>query len=291
MEKEKKLLNAIGDIDEKYIEEAKPEKVVRITSKRSWKPLGVMAAAAVIILGLGIFMKMNVNDQSAAMMAPAKGPDAASPEKSEEPSADTDSQEIFVGMAEAAQEKSDGVPGDVKHQIDGDNAPALKSQANSQEPLEGPAVSEEDKAVPDDNGLQSRTMIANPWKDSDTLSEAEADAGFTMVIPEAVNEFAPAVYRSIKDDMLEVIYCDKDSLEAFRIRKAPQSEADISGDYSSYEFEKDITVSDITAHIKGNGTDVFTVTWSKDEFNYAVVIDENQHFAETDIEKLISEIN
>lgn len=288
MEKEKKILNAIGDIDDKYIEEARPEKVVRITAKRSWKPLGVMAAAAVIIFGLGVFMKMNVNEQSAAMMAPAKAEGAASPEKTDGISADTGSEKTFTGMAEASQEKPEEAQGTPEYQITGEKEPALKSEADSDMPVEAAAGAEDSL---EENMIQSRTMIANPWKDSSSLSEAEADAGFEIVIPQAVNEYTPAIYRSIKGDMLEIIYCDAASQEAFRIRKAHQSDEDISGDYNRYEFEKDITSSDITVHIKGNGTDVFTATWSKDDFDFAVVIEENHHFTEEDMEKLISEIN
>lgn len=248
MEKEKKILNAIGDIDEKYIEEARPEKVVRLTPKRSRKPLGVIAAAAVIIFGLGVYMKMNIHEQSATIMAPAISDGAASQENSAELSEDSDI------------------------------------------PIEGTAGKTENDTVSEEKSIQSRTMIANPWKDSDSLSEAETDAGFKIVIPETLDEYTPSSYRSIKGDMLEIIYSDEESQEAFRIRKAPQSDEDISGDYNRYEFEKDLTVSDISVHIKRNDTDVFIATWAKDDFAYAVVVDENHHLTEDDISKLISEI-
>lgn len=279
MEKEKKLLNAIGDIDEKYIEEARPEKVVRISSKRSWKPLGIMAAAAVIILGLGIYMKMNVSEQAATMMAPVE--------------AEVADQKKSAGPVEAAQEKSAEKPEAENFRIQAGEDTDLKSLEN----IPAPAISgdaegaTEDKSAASENGVPSRAMIANPWIDSDSLAEAVLDAGFDMTAPEAVNSFMPKYYRSIKDDMLEIIYCDSEDKEAFRIRKARKSDEDISGDYNAYETEKDITASDITAHLKANGTDVFVATWSKDDFDYSVVVDENHHLTEEDMTRLITEIN
>ncbi|OON85864.1 hypothetical protein BXO88_10530 [Oribacterium sp. C9] len=286
MEKEKKLLKAIGDIDEKFIEEAKPEKVVRIAAKRSWKPLGIMAAAAVIILGLGVFMKMNVNDKTAAMMAPAGAEEAAAPNISAN------------GSDEAAQEKSyDTLSGNSEQNTGNEQIPVEAAEGEAHEPAnirafsaEEDAPGAEEKSAVADNGVQSRMMIANPWKDSDSLSEAKADAGFDMTIPENVNSFIPKIYRSIKNEMLEIIYCDADDQEVFRIRKAPGTE-DISGDYNVYENEKDISAGDKTIHIKENGTDVFVASWEKDNFSFAVVIAENNHFTETDITKLVEEIS
>ncbi|WP_036610219.1 hypothetical protein [Oribacterium sp. P6A1] len=279
MEKEKKLLNAIGDIDEKYIEEAKPEKVIRIPARRSRKPLGIIAAAAVVILGLGFYMKMNIPEQASTMMAPAEA-DEASMEKS------------VNGPEEAMQEKAAGNPDSAKFEIHTDSAAGLKSSNETAAPaMVGAEMAEDENSATEENSVQSRVMIANPWKDSESLSEAEADAGFDMRIPEAVNSCKPTVYRSVKDDMLEIIYSGTDGKEAFRIRKAHQSDEDISGDYTVYDTEKDITVSDINAHIKANGENVFVAVWSKDNFNYAVIVDENSHFTEEEITKLISEID
>ncbi|ETP72907.1 hypothetical protein UYO_1147 [Lachnospiraceae bacterium JC7] len=271
MEKEKKLLKAIGDIDEKFIEEARPEKVVRIAPKRSRKPLGVMAAAAVIILGLGIFMTMNMNEKNAAMMAPAIA-DGATEEKSAE------------GLG-STQEKSTDDPGEAEIRIKSD-ASSVKSSDNDASVTEGA----EERSALEDNGVQSRAMIANPWKDSYSLAEAVSDAGFDMTVPETVKTFEPTLYRSIKDDMLEIIYCDSDSLEGFRIRKS-HGEEDISGDYNVYTTEKDITAGDTTIHIRENDPDVFVATWTRDDFSFAIVVEESQHFTEEDIAKLAEQIS
>lgn len=269
MDKEKKLLKAIGDIDEKFIDEARPEKVVRIVPKRSLKPLGVMAAAAVIILGLGIFMRMNV-PKEAALMAPAPETSAANSHEDMDGSSQKNSD---TGLTEAKM-------------------PAL-SDASSQDSADGntsqiEAAEAEEKSAAD-NSVQPRVMMENPWKDSDSLADAIKDAGFEIKIPDAIKNYNPAVYRSIKGDMLEIIYCDSDSQEGLRVRKAHGTD-DISGDYNVYTTEKDMTVGDVKVHIKENDDVVFVATWTRGDFSFAIVIEENQHFTEAEITGLVEEI-
>lgn len=275
MDKEKKLLKAIGDIDEKFIDEARPEKVVRIAPKRSLKPLGVMAAAAVIILGLGIFMRMNV-PKEAALMAPAPETSAASSHEDMDGSSQKNSD---TGLTEAKMPALS----DASSQ---DSAGGNTSQIEAA-PMEEAAEAEEKSAA--DNSVQPRVMMENPWKDSDSLADAIKDAGFDITIPEAVKNYNPAVYRSIKGDMLEIIYCDSDSQEGLRVRKAHGTD-DISGDYNVYTTEKDMTVGDVKVHIKENDDVVFVATWTRGDFSFAIVMEENQHFTEEEITGLVEEI-
>ncbi len=276
MDKEKELLKAIGDIDDKFIEEARPEKVVRLAPKRNMKPLGVMAAAAVIVLGLGLYMTMNLKEQDAAVMAPAPIEEAAEAKSEQSTAQDnklkTAEEPLLKNEIEAAE---DAAPEAVDNQLF-----TMKKDA-----AVGAA---EPKA--DDSGKESRMMIANPWKDSDSLDEAVEDAGFDIRIPESLKGYSQKFFRSIKGDMLEIIYCDSESIEGFRIRKAHGTE-DISGDYNTYETDKDLTINDMRVKLKKNGDDVFAATWTKDDFSFAITVDEAQHFTEDDISKLIQEIS
>ena len=260
MKKEKELMKAIGDIDEKYVAEAAPEKVIRMAAGRRWKPYYAVAAAVVIIIGFGAYLA--VNNQGSTQMAPEMVKEEASEGEQDimlqKAAPDTEAR-LYIGSEETAGNSD----------VDAD------ARSNAATP---------------EAGTDSRVMTANPWKDSDTLKEAEADAGFEVNIPDRFKDFAPSCYRSTKNDIIEIIYTDSEGNEAFRIRKSAGTD-DISGDYNSYESEKSTSVEDKTVNIKSNGNDVYVVTWCEGNYTYAIDIDETQHFTEEDMLELVKAVS
>ncbi|SFG47769.1 hypothetical protein [Oribacterium sp. WCC10] len=301
MKKEKELMKAIGDIDEKYVAEAAPEKVIRMAAGRRWKPYYAVAAAVVIIIGFGAYLA--VNNQGSTQMAPEMVKEEASEGEQDIMLQKEAPEGAQYSMSENAGVTSD-LPGSgnddgtaksgMKKALPDATAPDTEARLyiGSEETAGNSDVDADARsnAASPEAGTDSRVMTANPWKDSDTLKEAEADAGFEVNIPDRFKDFAPSCYRSIKNDIIEIIYTDSEGNEAFRIRKSAGTD-DISGDYNSYESEKSTSVEDKTVNIKSNGNDVYVVTWCEGNYTYAIDIDETQHFTEEDMLELVKAVS
>ena len=82
--------------------------------------------------------------------------------------------------------------------------------------------------------ISQSTAIANPWSDWDSVEEAEAAAGFAFGLSEVIaDNFTAAVYRTMNDELMEVVYRHKDS--EICVRKKAGEGQDISGDYNQYD--------------------------------------------------------
>ena len=282
----RRLLKAMTEIDEPYIEEAMPKEIVNVSSvedtaapiqhvkrssketesqtvhqaaeegtpkvlymkpKHRWQPVGIVAAAAVLVLGLGVY---HLVGHPTAAQTPAELSETGAPAMAKAFSADSD---VTAETASAAAS------------VSGDRA-----------------GSEENEAA----GMQ----IANPWSDFDQLADAEADAGFQMTLPESYADFDHRLYRSLHRDMLEVIYQNVAGQEGFRIRKAHEN-GDISGDYTSYSNNETVEIGGHAVQLRGNGEDIFVATWSAGEYSYAICVASDQHFTEKDLQALIEAID
>ena len=77
--------------------------------------------------------------------------------------------------------------------------------------------------------------IANPWSNWGTMEEAEAAVGFSFGLPEVIaDNFTVAAFRTMNNELLEVIYRDDES--EIRVRKQTGEGQDISGDYNQYDI-------------------------------------------------------
>ncbi len=110
--------------------------------------------------------------------------------------------------------------------------------------------------------------VVNPYVYYDTLEEAEKAVGFEMTSPEIINDEKISEIIVIAGDTIELRYgTDEDS--EVTIRKAKGTE-DISGDYNTYGFEKEISVDGISALAKGDGDMIKLLTWQKGGFTFAL---------------------
>ncbi len=273
-EKARQLLHAMTEIDDRYIAEAAPENAERsedsegvlyMKAQKRWKPMGIIAAAAVLVIGFGAYMKTEHASDAMAPVAFVTGADSgiAAAEGDQE-------------MAAEAAPYSDDLSGNV------DSRARTKSAIT--ETGAAPEAASSDASM----GMQ----IANPWRDFDSLEEAEADAGIEIELPDMYPDFNNLIYRSIHGEMLEIIYQDAEGQEGFRIRKSRGSE-DISGDYTSYEHKKTLDIDGRSVETRGNGDEISVVTWGdlSLNFSYAICVAEDQHFTEDDIRSLVEAID
>ena len=273
-EKARQLLHAMTEIDDRYIAEAAPENAERsedsegvlyMKAQKRWKPMGIIAAAAVLVIGFGAYMKTEHASDAMAPVAFVTGADSgiAAAEGDQE-------------MAAEAAPYSDDLSGNV------DSRARTKSAIT------------ETGAAPEaaSSDAQERMQIANPWSEFDSLEEAEADALLQIKLPESYQNFDHRIYRSMHGEMLEIIYQNADGQEGFRIRKS-HDVGDISGDYTSYAQEKTLTSGGRSVTIRGNGDTISVATWSNHSLNlsYAICVAEDQHFTEDDIRSLVEAID
>ena len=278
-------------------------KVLYMKPQKRWKPMGIIAAAAVLVIGFGAYMKTEKASNSMAPVAfVTGGSDMARAIDGEDESAATGADQESAGAAamERSARMETGADPDVAA-AEGDPEMAAEAAPYADQgtmEVDGSARMKssvtETGATPEaaSSDAQESMQLANPWSDFDSLEEAEADALLQIELPESYQNFDHRIYRSMHGEMLEIIYQDADGQEGFRIRKSRGSE-DISGDYTSYAQEKTLTSGGRSVTIRGNGDTISVATWSNHSLNlsYAICVAEDQHFTEDDIRSLVEAID
>ena len=278
-------------------------KVLYMKPQKRWKPMGIIAAAAVLVIGFGAYMKTEKASNSMAPVAFVTGETdmvRALDGEGESAAAGADQDSAGDGaMGRSARMETGGDLG----VAEAENEPEMAAEAapyadQGTMEVDGntrmkSAVTETDaapEAVSSDAPMGMQ--IANPWSDFDSLEAAEADADVEITLPESYQHFGHRIYRAMHGEMIEVIYQDADGQEGFRIRKSRGSE-DISGDYTSYAQEKTLTSGGRSVTIRGNGDTISVATWSNHSLNlsYAICVTEDQHFTEADIRSLVEAID
>ena len=131
--------------------------------------------------------------------------------------------------------------------------------------------------------------IPNPYEIADTLDEASKIAGFDLSVPATYGEYKNQVINAIEDDMIEVVYFEKESEnEGLRIRKAKGTD-DISGDYNEYKNVETVKVGDYDVTEKSDGGNILVAIWTDGTYSYAINTDRAE-LSKEDIANLISNI-
>ena len=111
--------------------------------------------------------------------------------------------------------------------------------------------------------------MINPFTDSASLEEAERLAGFSIALPEKIEDSTTRMYRSMEQTLLEVIYENEEENEIARVRKGI-GEADISGDYNEYSLEWKVSVNGTLVQMKGENDRFMLAIWTKNGYSYSV---------------------
>ena len=278
-------------------------KVLYMKPQKRWKPMGIIAAAAVLVIGFGAYMKTEKASNSMAPVAFVTG--------------GTDRARVIDGEAESAAAGADqdsagaGAMGRSSRMETGadpgvaaaENEPEMAAEAapyadQGTNEVDGRARMKssvtETGAAPEAASADApmSMQITNPWSEFDSLEEAEADAGVEITLPESYQGFDHRIYRAMHRQMIEVIYQDADGREGFRIRKS-RDFGDISGDYTRYEQEKTLEIGDRFVETRGNGDEISVARWVNLSLNlsYAICVAGDQHFTEDDIRSLVEDID
>lgn len=126
------------------------------------------------------------------------------------------------------------------------------------------------KKVDDIIIIDDGTMLGmpNPIKDFDTIEEAQKSLSFDTKVPENVPEKYKAVaFETISDKILQVVYNDGKNEVTYR---TAQGTEDITGDYNKYAYTKKLKINGADVTIKGNGTKVYNVLFTKNDVTYSI---------------------
>lgn len=279
-------------------------KVLYMKPQKRWKPMGIIAAAAVLVIGFGAYMKTEKASNSMAPVAfVTDGTDRTRAIDGEAESAAAGADQDSAGaaaMGRSSRMEAGGDPGVAA----AENEPEMAAEAvpyadqgtmevNGSARMKSAVT--ETGAAPEEAASSDAPMsmqIANPWSEFDNLEEAETDAGVELTLPKSYKGFNHRIYRAMHGEMIEVIYQDADGQEGFRIRKSRGS-GDISGDYNSYAQKKTLEIGDRFVETRGNGDEIAVATWSSlsPNLSYAICVAEDQHFTEDDIRSLVKTID
>lgn len=278
-------------------------KVLYMKPQKRWKPMGIIAAAAVLVIGFGAYMKTEKASNSMAPVAFVTGGTdrtRAIDGEAESAAAGADQDSAGAGAMGRSSRMEAGVdPGVTAAEGDPEMAAEATPYADQGTmEVDGSARMKssvtETGAAPEAASADApmSMQIANPWSEFDSLEEAEADAGVEITLPESYQGFNHRIYRSMHRQIIEVIYQDADGREGFRIRKS-RNFGDISGDYTRYDQEKTLEIGDRFVETRGNEDEISVARWGNLSLNlsYAICAAEDQHFTENDIRSLVEDID
>lgn len=278
-------------------------KVLYMKPQKRWKPMGIIAAAAVLVIGFGAYMKTEKASNSMAPVAFVTGGTdrtRAIDGEAESAAAGADQDSAGAGAMGRSSRMEAGVdPGVTAAEGDPEMAAEATPYADQgtkevDESTRMKSSVTETGAAPEaaSSDAPMSMQIANPWSEFDTLEEAESDAGIEIELPESYQGFNHCIYRSMHRQMIEVIYQDADGREGFRIRKS-RDFGDISGDYTRYDQEKTLEIGDRFVETRGNGAEISVARWGNLSLNlsYAICAAKDQHFTENDIRSLVEDID
>lgn len=130
-----------------------------------------------------------------------------------------------------------------------------------------------------DSEEKENIEIENPFTDYTSMDEAAAAAGFSLTVPDTMNNYSDRIIRAMTSEdtasMIEVIYCngneneDTDVENEIRIRKAYGTE-DISGDYTEYSESSTVMVENIPVSVKGDNGKIRLATWTNGDYTYSI---------------------
>lgn len=278
-------------------------KVLYMKPQKRWKPMGIIAAAAVLVIGFGAYMKTEKASNSMAPVAfVTGGTDRTRAIDGEAESAAAGADQDSAGaaaMGRSSRMETGADPGVAA----AENEPEMAAEAapyadQGTKEVDGRARMKssvtETGAAPEAASADApmSMQIANPWSEFNSLEEAEADAGVEITLPESYQGFNHRIYRAMHRQMIEVIYQDADGREGFRIRKS-RDFGNISGDYTRYDQEKTLEIGDRFVETRGNGDEISVASWGNLSLNlsYAICVAGDQHFTEDDIRSLVEDID
>lgn len=262
-----RLLRAMSDIDDKYIEEALEAhapagRAVTTSLRRYSGMIGAVAAALILVAAGAAVIKYMAASRSATATVPAHN-------------------DAVVSVDEEINMYSNDSVSAEQYSVAGGAEPADPAQTESDELLEGD-LAERDAAT-----YESLNFVY------DSLDQLEESACFDFAVPQsAEGSSSRAYYCYFYDDGLtiaEVQYLDDDGNTVCTIRKAA-GERNISGCVNCYSITERVEVDDIgPVNLSGSNSGYAVAYWSDGGYSYSVTTEDM--IPQEDMLELVSQVN
>ena len=246
-----RLLRAMSDVDDKYIEEAletSASKRAVVTPLRRYSGVIAIVAALLLLIGGGLFgFSKYINKSKTASETVAAHNQAVN------------APEMFFsrGAAPASAERSN------------DTVPAAEETLAEALGVDGGLVT-------GGEGNSYDYSIANPVTVYTSLEDLEDRCGFDFDVPDSVNDSTSCVYNfyDTAEGLAEVRYLDDDGNVICTVRKSPV-EADISGCYDCFSITEKVDVDGLdNVMLSGNASGFGLATWMQGDYSYSIRLDE-----------------
>lgn len=263
--KAEKFLKEIGEVEDRYIEEALPESLLREGDEEGKQEKGEEEKG-----------KEERKDRISGEKLP------------EDRSRIHRSRRVYGGVAVAAacllaffgiRSFQRVKPGALDARKSGGAVSGERKEAT-----EGNMAGEKKEAAGDES-----MKLSNPFIEVGSLEEAEELAGFSLKTAEKVGNYERQSISVMEGEMIQVIYQNDAGEEGLRVRKE-LGEGDPSGDYNSYTLDEEVEQGGVKIRLRGDGPRIFAANWTKGGYSYAIDLSD----AELDREnvlQLISEID
>ena len=274
-----KLLMAMGEIDDKFINEVLTEDLTGVRKKKSpvvrYMKYYLPAAAALLFAIVCIRSSMRLSSDTAANAVPASY-EAADYAAQSDSTAVYEDAECMVEDKDTDRDYTLGLS-----EIITNNSSTTASQGSYA--YEATPSEAADESISDN---ADGVGIANPFVSFDSLEDAKGYTGIELSIPEEYSERYETDITAVRDMMVQVIFFEDDA-EVFRIRKGYE---DVSGDYNTYAYERSFEDNGFSGKIKGNdASDIRNAVWQSDGSRYSFSAGDTV-FSEDEVMEIISEI-
>ena len=253
----KRLLRAMSDVDDKYIEEAMetsaPARRAVTTSLRRYSGIiGVVAAAAILLFIGGALMRFMSSSSTQSESADY------------EPAAHNMEVHSYSDNAVAGEEQSDSYA-----YVQGQGGAATVAQETTAAAAE---VEGGELSLRDSDTYDYMRLVF------DSIDDLEGSAQFDINVPESVDGSTSCSYFNYVYEngfnIAEVQYLDDDGNLICVIRKA-QGERNISDCVDCFSVERRVEVDDIgTVNLSGNNSGYAVAYWIRGGYSYSVTTDE-----------------
>lgn len=116
-----------------------------------------------------------------------------------------------------------------------------------------------------DDSEQTKEQIPSPWAEYSSIEEAAQAAGIDIGAPNNLGDYKIEMLQSMSG-LVEINYSD--DTNEIMLRKGAGLD-DISGNYNTYDNTENVTISDMTVTLKGNGDMINAAVWNDGTSSYA----------------------
>lgn len=146
-------------------------------------------------------------------------------------------------------------------------------------------AAEETKTVNDE--IEETVGMPNPWTDCKNLNVAEDNVGFSITVPENIEDYTQTMIQTLDKEVIQVLYeKDGQSEDVILIRKGTGSD-DISGDYNNYSEKTQLDINKYDVTEQGDDGKVMLATWTDAGYTYSV---STPGLSESEMENIIQQI-